>query len=174
MVDAITSNQLALCWLLDLQLISGIEYVWSGFGSVVWNGNTYRGIGDLGSVGEISESSDVRATGTTIMLSGINPTSLAESLADIQQGAPVTVRLATFADGAIQAAYAAFAGVVDKPSINLSVETVSIAIALETKMTNLQRPTNRRYTNSDQRYFRPDDIGFVYVETQNDIALIWG
>ncbi len=32
----------------------------------------------------------------------------------------------------------------------------------------------RRYTTSDQMYYYPDDSGFNWVETLNDIALLWG
>lgn len=175
MVTGITSNQVSLCFLLDLTLSTGaVLHVWTGYGSITWNGNTYLGVGDLGQVGDVTEGSDVKANGTTIALSGIDPTLLSDALNDIQQSAPATLWLATFSAGAITAAYALYAGTVDKPGIQLGVDTATITIALENKLANLQRATNRRYTQADQRYYYPTDIGFAWVETQNDIALIWG
>lgn len=151
MITSFTADEVTLCWLLDLQLVSGVEHVWNGVGSLSSNGNTYSGVGSMGAVGPIAEGSDVKARGTTVQLSGIDPTLLADCLSDIQQGAPATLWLATFAAGGIQAAYAAFGGTVNKAPIAMGVKTVTIQLALETKMANLQRATNRRYTMADQR-----------------------
>lgn len=174
MITEITSNQVCLCFLVDIQLVSGTARVWSGMGSVTWNGNTYTGVGSMGAVGEIAEGSDVKSRGTSIELSGIDQTLLNDTLNDLQIGAPATVWLATFSAGAIQAAVKAFGGTVDRPVIVPGMDTFSIQIALETKMANLQRPTNRRYTLADQRRYYPDDTGFQFVEVLNDIALLWG
>jgi hypothetical protein len=57
--------------LVQLTLNSGIERVWSGIGDLVWNGNTFSGVGNLGSIGPIGEGSAVKADGTTVTLSGI-------------------------------------------------------------------------------------------------------
>lgn len=162
------------CFLLDLQLVSGTVHVWSGVGTVTWNGNSYQGVGSLGGVGEIGEGTQVRAEGTTVTLSGIDTALLNDTLADIQVNAPATVWLGAFANGAIVAAAGAFAGVVGSPSIAVGPATLSIQVRLESAMSNLQRPTNRRYTSADQRYYHPDDSGFNWVEVLNDIALRWG
>jgi len=173
MITQITSNAVALCLLLDLQLVSGVEHVWTGVGSVTYNGNTYTGVGSFASCGEIAESSCVRADGTTISLSGLDPAWLTDALADIQLGAPATLWLAVFESGAIAAAVQIFAGTVDQPTIPIGPDTIAIQIALESKMTNLQRPTMRRYTSSDQRVYYPDDIALSWVEILEDIALLW-
>ena len=50
---------------------SGVEYVWSGIGDFDFNGHTFKGVGNLGSIGPIGEGSAVKADGTTVTLSGI-------------------------------------------------------------------------------------------------------
>lgn len=54
-----------------LTLASGVEYVWSGIGDLVFGGNTYQGLGLLASMGPIAEGSAVKADGTSVTLSGI-------------------------------------------------------------------------------------------------------
>src|SRR6266702_7011486 len=54
-----------------LRFKSGVEYVWSGVGDLVFGGKTYSGVGLMGSVGAINEASAVKADGTTVTLSGI-------------------------------------------------------------------------------------------------------
>jgi hypothetical protein len=174
MIASVQANSVGLCWLVDLQLVSGVEHAWTGIGTLVWNGNSYKGVGSLGGVSDIQEGSEVRADGTSIALSGIDPTLLNESLNDIQVGAPASVWLGIFANGALSAAYKVFGGTVDVPRIGVGPSALTIALALETKLANLGRANNRRYTAADQRRYFPDDSGFNWVEVQNDIALLWG
>jgi hypothetical protein len=174
MIAPITSNAVSPCYLLDIQLVSGTEHVWNGVGTVSWNGNSYKGVGSFGAVSDIQEGSEVKADGTSVSLSGIDPTLLNETLNDIQVSAPATVWMGVFSEGAILTAYKIFGGTVDKPQVGIGVDAIAITLALETKLANLQRANNRRYTAADQRRYYTDDSGFNWVEQQNDIAEIWG
>jgi len=175
MITAVKSNDVSPCVLVDLTLATGVQHIWSGIGSLVYSGNTYLGVGSLGQIGDVTEGSDVKADGTTITLSGIDPVLLNDCLLEIQLGAPVTVWFAVFQSGAVLgAAYPLFVGTVDQPVVPISPDTIAITLKLETRMTNLQRASNRRYTASDQNYNYPSDSGFNWVETLSDIALIWG
>jgi hypothetical protein len=175
LVTQITSQAVNPCFLVDLTFTTGQYHVWSGVGSVTWNGNTYLGVGSLGQVGDITEGTQVRADGTTLTLSGIDSTLLDDCLSDIQVGAPATVWFGVLdGNGNILATNILFAGTVDKPTIHTAPSTVSITLALENQLYNLQRACLRRYTSADQRLYYPQDIGFSWVEIQNDIALVWG
>lgn len=150
------------------------SYIWSGVGSLVFGGNTYLGVGSLGKIDRIQEGVDVHAYGTTVMLSGIDPTLLAESLGDIQLGAPAKISLALLdASGNVLNVYGTFSGVVDKPVISPGLKEVSISLSLETKLSNLSRASNRRYTAGDQNLYFPGDTFFNFVEPLNDQALKW-
>lgn len=174
MIQSFTGNAVVPVVLLDLTLASGAAHVWSGVGSLVYNGNTYLGVGSLGQVGDIKEGVTVKAEGTTVSLSGIDASLLNDCLADIQLGAPATLWLGIVADGALTATYPLYVGTVDRPAIPVGPDKLTITLALENRMLNLQRPTMRRYTAGDQNYYFPDDSGFNWVEVLNDIALLWG
>jgi hypothetical protein len=175
MIGAITSNEVGPCVLVDLTLASGIQHIWSGVGTLSYGGNDYLGVGSLGAVGDVNEGVEVKADGTTVTLSGIDPTLLNDCLAEIQLGAPVTIWFAVFsAGGLLGAPYPLFVGTVDRPSIQVAPDSLAITLSLENRMANLQRPSARRYTSADQMYYYPDDSGFNWVETLNDIALEWG
>lgn len=142
---------------------------------IINGGSTYLGVGSLGSIGDINEGVEVKADGTTVTLSGIDPTLLNDCLADIQLGAPATLWFALFSNGAIVGKpYPLFVGTVDRPTIPIGSDTISITLALENRMANLQRPSNRRYTAGDQMYYYPTDSGFNWIETLNDVSLVWG
>ncbi|HEY1647490.1 MAG TPA: hypothetical protein VGF96_05895 [Terracidiphilus sp.] len=103
------------------------------------------------------------------------PNLINQAIADIAIGAPAQVYFGLYGNGQlIGNPYRIFAGQVDQPDIKISPTTASITIALENKLSNLLRPTARRYTAADQHLMYPDDIGLNWVEILNDIALRWG
>ncbi len=164
--------------LLQVQFRSRICYAWSGPGTLTWNGNSFLGVGSLGSLGDVKESTDVHADGSSVGLSGIDPVWLGESLTDIQHGAPVQRWMGAVEPGTrnlIGTPYLIFQGQVDKPKIRTGADTIAISLALETRLINHMRASCRRYTTNDQHSNGyPDDIAFSWVEILNDIALVWG
>ena len=154
---------------------SATRYIWSGTGTIVSNSQTFQGVGSLGQIGSISEGVDVNAAGTTVSLSGIDPTLLGESMADIQLGAPAKIWFGLLSGGQlIWPPYLMFSGLVDKPTITTGATQFAISLALENRMVDLSRPSMRRYTSADQKAKYPRDISFDWVELLNDISLQWG
>jgi hypothetical protein len=177
MLAALPASQVSLAVLGILTFKSEPVYVWTGVGPLLYNGNTYLGLGSLGEIGAITEGTDVQAYGTVVSLSGIDPTLLSESMTDIQLGAPATLMLALFDQAAgtvIGTPQTIFQGVVDKPTITPGTKAIKISLALETRLANLQRPSMRRYSSADQNLYYPNDIFFHWVEEQIDIAVKFG
>jgi hypothetical protein len=176
MLAGVQSNFIAPALMADLTFRSSTQYVWTGPSTLAYNGHNYLGIGSLGTVSSITDGTDVRADGTSVTLSGIDPTLLNDSLTDIQVGAPAVVYFALVDQSLalIGTPYIVFRGKIDKPTVTPGIDTISISLALESPLTNLQRPNQRRYTAADQRLYYPDDTAFNWVEILNDIALRWG
>lgn len=162
-------------FLAELTFRSGTQYVWSGTGTLPYGGNSYLGMGSLGTIGTISEGTEVRADGTSLTLSGIDPTLFSACMTDIWLGAPAKLYFAVLAGGTvIGAPYLLFSGQVDKAVISPGADTISITLNLENRLTNLQRPSSRRLTDADQHMNHPKDTAFGWVEALNDGPLIWG
>lgn len=176
MAAALSNGIIVPAILMMLQFRTGTRWIWNGIGDFVYNAQTYKGVGSLGKIGAISEGTELKADGVTVMLSGIDPILQAECMTDIQLGAPAKIWFALFYNGTsiIGAPYLLFSGTVDRPTITISSETISISLELENKFIDLQRATQRRYTSADQRLRYPDDTAFSWVETLNDQALLWG
>lgn len=164
----------------QLTFTTGPQYVWSGPGPFVWNGITWTGVGSLGQIGEIAEDVQVNAQGTSVSLSGIDLTLLGDSLNEIQMGLAAKIWIGALLNGVVVGTpYMKFNGVIDRSNITLSADennpTATITLMLETRAMNHSRASNRRYTTADQHTNGyPDDTGFFYVETENDVALVWG
>lgn len=101
---------------------------------------------------------------------------ISDALNDIGVGLPAKVYFGLISDsGALLGnPYLIFSGLIDQPTIDIGTDTSAITLALENRLTNLSRPTARRYTAADQHLKYPDDIGFNWVEWLNDVALRWG
>jgi hypothetical protein len=162
--------------LASLAFRSQTANYWNGRGSLVWNSMTFEGIGTLGKIGSIGTgSAEVTESGTTVEASGLDSTLLGETLTDIQIGAPVSLWLGSWVNGAIHGTpYLLWQGGMGQPMVTPDPQQFSIVLALQTRMAQLSRATCRRYTAADQRLFYPDDSSMNWVEIDNDIALIWG
>jgi hypothetical protein len=175
MMTALSGGLIMPVVLVALTFKLKTEYVFSGVGSLVFQGQTFQGVGSLGKVGAVNEGIEVKADGTSVTLSGIDKDLLGECLTDVQLGAPAKIWFGLMANGAlIDSPQLVFSGVVDKPAFQFSGETISITLSLATKLADMNIASNKRYTTADQHVLYPDDTAFGWVESLNDLALIWG
>ncbi len=160
--------------LASLSFRSGTEYVWSGVGPLAFNGQIYLGVGSMGKVGDVTECGESNVQGTTVQLSGIDPTWLSEAMSDIRLGAPARLWLGAWSDAGLVATYMFFRGQIDKAPVTVDAETATVTLNLETKLINHARPNARRLTTADQHANGyPDDTSMGWVEQLSDQALYW-
>lgn len=111
--------------------------------------------------------------GTTVTAVGSGTLTLSANATATATGVALTVGPVPYGT-VLGAPYLIFSGQIDQPTVDIDTETISITLALENRLTNLARPSSRRYTAADQHIAYPDDIGFNWVEALNDIAERWG
>jgi len=150
--------------------------LWSGLGDLAFGGETYTGLGDLLSIGDIAETSDISATGINVALSGLNRAFVAQALGYQYQGRPLTVFLGAFNDqGALIAdPIVVFSGFMDTMTISEGAETSTISVNVENKLVAFERTRVRRYTAEDQKIDHPTDKGFEFVTSIVEKEIIWG
>lgn len=155
---------------------SGAVRVWSGLGSKVWDGNTYTGLGHLGTVSPIEESADVKANGVAFQLSGVPSSLIATVLGDNYQGRTVKLWLGALdsASAIIADPYQVFAGRMDNVEIDEGPETAVIRVFAESRLVDLQRSRERRYTHEDQQIDFAGDLGLKYMPTAQSTPFMWG
>jgi hypothetical protein len=125
--------------------------------------------------GGSADAATISAAALAIYYTAGPTTLITETLDDIELGAPAKIYFGLMSDGAIVGTpYLAFSGMVDQPSLKISPETMTISLALENRLVNLQRAQQQRYTAAEQHLAYPDDSGFNWVELINDLALRWG
>jgi hypothetical protein len=150
-------------------------YVWSGYSSIVWNSQTWVGLGALGSVSTISDNSTVEAKGITLTLSGIDSTLLPEAEIHYALGLPAIVYLGFFDQNQLIAnPVSIFNGRMDVPQFDITGKTVTLAINCEDRLMDMNVAVDRRYTQDDQQRDFAGDVAMQFVTEIQEMTLYWG
>jgi hypothetical protein len=175
MATELAAAQLRPLLFYEGEFASGFLRLWSGIGTITWNGQSWTGAGNLIAMSPITETADVRAVPMTCTLSAVPSAILSLVIGQARQGKPGKVWFGAMdAAGAIIAdPYLAFVGRLDTPTIEESGETGRVSITYENRLIALERPRTRRWTHEDQQIDFPGDIGFEYSASLQDQVLEW-
>ena len=160
--------------LFEGEFVSGYVRAWSGYGDLSWDGKTWTGTGTLLNISDIQENSDGAAQGITATLSGIPSSMISLALSDVQQGASGKVWLGFLDNGIVSDPVFLFEGRLDVPVIKEDAELASISISYESRLIDLKRSREIRYTDEVQQALYPGDLGCEYVMSIQDANIIWG
>jgi hypothetical protein len=176
MVAQLSASNIKPVLFLQMKFTDGIVQMWSGMGTLTWNGLQWIGMGHLGTISAIEESSELKATNVTFTLSDIPQDLLGKALGQVRQGYPVTLWFGTLGDNnnVLADPLQIFAGRMDVPTIDEGAQTGTISIAVENRLIDLNRSRERRFTDQDQQIDHPGDLGFQYVQFIQDWAGTWG
>ncbi|MDG3040433.1 hypothetical protein [Roseicyclus marinus] len=173
---ALAAGELRPALLFEGEFASGFVRVWTGIGEIVWNGQAYSGLGTLLGVGSFEETDKIEATGTSVTLSGVSQELVAVAIDEARQGLPGRIWFALLdenheiiADPAL-----AFAGRLDVPGIDDGENTCTVSISYESRLIDLNRAREFRYTHESQQILHPGDRGFEYVTSIQELNLPWG
>jgi len=150
-------------------------YAWSGYGSIVWDGHTWIGVGTYGAISQIGESKNLSANGISLTVSGIPSELVAKALANNTQGAEGKIYLApmsidgTFAANPLQL----FEGFIDIAPMEDSGETSTLTVQLEKELID-RRFNDRRNDHEDQQIDYAGDMFFEFVAGLVDKDITWG
>jgi hypothetical protein len=158
--DALVAPRLAPIGLVQLAFGSGTVRLWTGFGDLAWNGFTWNGVGTLGSIGQMEETTESRAAATELQLSGIPAEVLAIANAEDWQGREARIYYGVLNDKRqfVGEPFQIRRGLMDLMTLNEG-GAASITLAIESRDIDLGRNKVRRYTAEDQRGEYPGDKG---------------
>ena len=176
MLSALSSQYIRPAVFVALTFTTGPVYVWSGIGSIVWNSQTWIGLGTLMSLSGSEDGTTVEARGIAIMFSALDSSLLGDCLSEFKLGLPVTVYLGLFASpgSLIADPVITWSGRMDQPTIDVSGQTASVTINCESRLIDLNIAVDRRNTNEDQQLDHPGDLGLSFVAGIQEITLYWG
>jgi len=170
--------------------------LWTGQGTLVYQGVSWFGTGNLLQIDTIEETSEIAAKGATVTLSGVPSEVLSLALSEPYQGRQAKIYFGTFSKGQLlqeDSAYIllqdggkitledrktdlteVFAGYMDQMNIEESEGGSIVTLTIENKLIDLERPRTARFTNAYQKYLYPNDKGLEFVEDLQIKELFWG
>jgi hypothetical protein len=155
--------------------IDGVVRTWSGLGDLIWDNQTWIGTGTLLQISAIEENAETVANGAVVSLSGLPVELISLTLNSVKQGAKGEIYLGFFSGGLVIAdPLLVFEGKLDVAYIEEDAETATVSITYESRLIDLQKPRESRYTDKDQQNTYPGDLGFSFVPSLQEKTLNWG
>jgi hypothetical protein len=170
-LTALAQPEVQPFYAVEAQFTGGTVRLWTGYGNRQIEGNTYTGAGSLLSISGLDEVADLSAQSITVTLSGIDQTALALALAEPYQRRRLRVLF-----GVVNSTTSVelFSGQMNTMTIEDSGTTSTISILVDSKLVELERASNRRYTSESQKSRHAGDTFFDYVAKLQDRQLVWG
>ncbi len=154
---------------------AGPLYLWTGLGDLTVGGITYIGTGNMLQISEVKETADIAAAGATLTLSGIPTEILALALQEPYQGRLCYIKFGMLENlGNPTSLTDLFVGYMDQMNISEQADTCTIALAVESKLIDLERPRIERYTSASQKARYAGDLAFDFIPDLQDKPLSWG
>lgn len=171
--------------------------LWTGYGTLVYEGVSYFGTGELLGISSVEETVEMAAKGATLTLSGVPSEVISLALQEPYQGRVCKINFGMFAtdnllqedatsyillqDGAKIALESqqtrlteVFTGYMNQMSIEEGPDSSTIQLSVENKLVDLERPRVARYTSAFQKNKFAGDLGLDFVESLQDQKLVWG
>ena len=175
---------------------SDILRLWTGVGTLTFEGVAWTGAGTLLNVSSIEETTEIAAKGATLSLTGIPSEVVSLALSTPYQGRTCKIYFGMFAKGSLQkesnnyilledgsrieledratGLTEIFSGYMDQMDIEELPETSTIHLKVENKLVDLERARVARYSSSYQKSIYPTDFGLDLVESIQDKEIVWG
>lgn len=165
---------LGVCYLARLEFSQPI-YLWSGSYDLPWNNQTWQGNGWLMPPTQVEETSELKATGVEITLSGVPQEMNALVLTELNHSKTLQLYLGITDDHGrlVATPHLVFEGRFDTASIDDSDTESSISLSYESHLIDLSRTNEHRYSHESQIARFPGDMGFAYLETLTEWDGTW-
>jgi hypothetical protein len=165
---------LTLLILVELLLETPARY-WSGTGTLVYDGKSWFGAGNMGGISEIEETAQLTASGIQLSLSGIDSFSASQLNFESFRSKTCNVWLG-YADADLTNIQTVpiYSGLVDTVESTDDGKLSSILLSVESKVLDFKRIRKRMRTNEDQQQVYPGDKSLEYILKLQNKNQKWG
>ena len=173
-IHALNQPHVTAVYALKLDLVSGVSRIHSGLGPLVINGETYYGVGSMGSVGPQKEQLSTSPTKLTVALGGLDDSLLAEVMRERIVDRMAWLYLVVMGPGGAPLnACLQFKGRIAQTPVKAG-RTNTIQLTISNIFEDWKRGLNLRNTDESHRRLYPDDHFFRYQSQMADRSIFWG
>ena len=181
-IDTVAAQRLVedhqtLVFALKLDFDTETILIHSGIGDLSIDSETYTGAGTLLAISDIEDSSDLKSSGVTFSLTGMNTDVLGYALTENYQNRIATLKMAFLSGGTdhVVGTMDIYTGRMTQITINDNAEVgTTITVQTENRLVDLRRPSNFRYTKESQNHLYPNDTSLDEVASIQNMEIFWG
>lgn len=170
LLNALLEGNIEPFYAVELNFDTSPIRLWTGYGDKTIESQTFTGSGNLLQISGLEEINDLTAKSVTLSLSG-----LPSSIVSLALDEPYQRRTCKIYFGTTDTTYIEiFAGLMNTMQIEDSGENSTITVTVDSKLTLLERASNRRYTDANHQTRHSGDTFFSYVQDMADKEIVWG
>lgn len=147
----------------------------TSFRDIEYDGVTYLGLGEVGSISATKETPGVSAASITVGLSGLKPEVIALILLEPHINRPAYVYYTLLDENDVQIVgnpILMFRGSME-PAQGEQGSTAGFSIELKSRLADWERTRKSRYSDAEQQKLYPGDKGFEFVGQLEQSKIIW-
>ncbi len=174
LLSAMEQPNVALVLAAEIDFPSGVTRVHTGTGTVIINGQTFLGVGNLGDVGSVTEENSTSSSTMSMALSGLDMSLVGETLNEEVIGCNVVCYLAVMNDqGVVTGANVLFEGFITDTSLQAGQQN-ALSYVIANVFERWSQGLPDRYTDESQQRLYPGDRFFRYVAQMAERSIFWG
>lgn len=172
---AVAGSNVPLVVFVEMDFSSGFLRVTNAPYDIQWDSQTWVGVGQLGSIDALSETSGLEANGLSFQISGVAQANIAAVLGTEYQGRSCKLWIAALDSNhqVLADPIGPFSYRMDTMDIELG-QTATIRVNAESRIVDWETPVAGRYTNEEQQRLYPGDFGLEFVPQMAEKQIRWG
>ena len=164
-LNALAQPEVEPFYAVEIDLDSGPLRLWTGYGDRTIDGNTYTGGGNLVAISGLEEVADLSAKNITLTLNGMPSSVVSLALQEPYQRRKVRV---LWGVRGVSDFVEVFSGSLNQMVIEDGPDSGTISVTVDSKLVELERASNRRYTSLSHKTQHPTDTFFDFVAQIQD------
>lgn len=176
MLTAIADGVVRPHKLVVADFASGVTRFTTAPYDVIWDGDTYTGLGHLLSVDTIEEREQLSTYGARLSLSAVPTDIVATAMTEHYQGRALAIYQALFDEDhqIIEDPMLPWSGFMDTMSIELGASAATVTLTGVHRLHDMDRARGGRYNDGDQQARFAGDRYFEFLEEMQNTNLHWG
>lgn len=174
LLTALSSDVCEPFYAVELFFDSSTLRLWSGVGNKDINTGstqTFTGTGSLLSIGPTDETGDLSAKSMSVSLTGLDSSIISLALQEPYQRRQAKVFMG---EQSVSDVVQIFSGQMNTMNIVDAAESSTVELIIESKLVELERAANWRYTDENHQSRQDGDTFFSYVQAIQDVSVAWG
>lgn len=164
-LTALAQPEVEPFYAVEIDLDSGPLRLWTGYGDRTIDGQTYTGGGNLVAISGLEEVADLSAKNITLTLSGMSSSVVSLALQEPYQRRKVRV---LWGVRGVSDFVEVFSGSLNQMVIEDGPDSGTISVTVDSKLVELERASNRRYTSLSHKTRYSTDTFFDFVAQIQD------